>query len=241
MPSRSPSSQQLPTPVIGTVWIIDDDESSRLAIESLVQSIGYSTQVFSLAADYLAARTSHLRTENGVLISDIRIPGMSGLELLDRLVVLGAAPPTIFVSAAVALLDKPVDAVALKRELAMNVRRFRNGWPMIAMLILALLIFFADTVGDVEIAWQRATSGMRTRDASLGIVQVTPMFEEPSHGRECLCKSNGREWKGRSEREARYARISFAGQQHRTRSGSPPMGSDEHMMTCAVDVRVREQ
>ncbi|WP_128596590.1 response regulator transcription factor [Paraburkholderia kirstenboschensis] len=134
MPPRNPSSQPLPTPVIGTVWIIDDDESSRLAIESLVQSIGYSTQV-SLAADYLAARTSHLRTENGVLISDIRMPGMSGLELLDRLVVLGAAPPTIFVSAfpsdglrlqvqaspAVALLDKPVDAVALKRELA-NIR-----------------------------------------------------------------------------------------------------------------------
>ncbi|WP_258879025.1 response regulator transcription factor [Paraburkholderia sp. BL6669N2] len=135
MPPRNPSSQPLPTPVSGTVWIIDDDESSRLAIESLVQSIGYSTQVFSLAADYLAARTSHLRTENGVLISDIRMPGMSGLELLDRLVVLGAAPPTIFVSAfpsdglrlqvqaspAVALLDKPVDAVALKRELA-NIR-----------------------------------------------------------------------------------------------------------------------
>ncbi|MGF6702415.1 hypothetical protein OKW38_007092 [Paraburkholderia sp. MM5496-R1] len=103
LPSRSPSRQQLPTPVFGTVWIIDDDESSRLASETLVQSIGYS--------------------------------GMSGLELLDRLVVLGAAPPTIFVSAfpsdgcicggkaspAVALLDKPVNAIALKRELA-NIR-----------------------------------------------------------------------------------------------------------------------
>jgi len=57
------------------------------------------------------------------------------LELLDSLVALGAAPPTIFVSAfpsdglrlrvqagpAVALLDKPVDAAALKRELA-NIR-----------------------------------------------------------------------------------------------------------------------
>ncbi|WP_429493986.1 response regulator [Paraburkholderia sp. RAU6.4a] len=64
-----------------------------------MQSIGYSTQVFPLATDYLAARTSHLRTQNGVLISDIRMPGMSGVELLDRLVALGAAPPTIFVSA----------------------------------------------------------------------------------------------------------------------------------------------
>ena len=115
----------------GTVWIVDDDESSRLAIESLVQSLGYPTQVFAAPDEYLAARTSRLRTEDGVLISDIRMPGMSGLELLDRLVALGTAPPTIFVSAfpsdalrlrvqasaAVALLDKPVDATVLKREL----------------------------------------------------------------------------------------------------------------------------
>ena len=130
MPSGSPSNPPLRSRAPRTVWIVDDDQSSRLAIESLVQSIGYFTQTFSLPTDYLAARTSYLRKEDGVLISDIRMPGMSGMELLDRLVALGAAPPTIFVSAfpsdelrrvkaspAVVLLDKPVDAAAPKREL----------------------------------------------------------------------------------------------------------------------------
>jgi len=135
MPSESPSNPPLQSRAPRTVWIVDDDQSSRLAIESLVQSIGYFTQTFSLPTDYLEARASHLRTEDGVLISDIRMPGMSGLELLDRLVALGAAPPTIFVSAfpsdelrlrvkaspAVVLLDKPVDVAALKRELE-NIR-----------------------------------------------------------------------------------------------------------------------
>ncbi|MEX3964620.1 response regulator transcription factor [Paraburkholderia sp. EG286B] len=135
MPSSRPTSAPPPSRAQGTVWIVDDDESSRLAIESLVESLGYPTQVFAAPDEYLAARTARLRTEDGVLISDIRMPGMTGLELLDRLVALGAAPPTIFVSAfpsdelrlrvrasaAVALLDKPVDAMALKRELA-NIR-----------------------------------------------------------------------------------------------------------------------
>ncbi|MGF6640840.1 FixJ family two-component response regulator [Paraburkholderia sp. MM5496-R1] len=131
MSSRSPSQRQPRASVSGIVWIVDDDESSRLALESLVQSLGYSTETYSLPADYLAARASHRRTENGVLLSDVRMPGMSGLELLDRLVALGAAPPTIFVSAfpsdalraqvqsstAITLLDKPVDAALLKRAL----------------------------------------------------------------------------------------------------------------------------
>lgn len=102
-----------------------------MAIENLVQSLGYSTQTFALPSAYLAARASNQLAEDGVLISDVRMPGMTGLELLDRLMELGVAPPTIFVSAfpsealraqvqssgAIALLNKPVDVSLLKRAL----------------------------------------------------------------------------------------------------------------------------
>lgn len=115
----------------GEVWIVDDDGSSRLAIENLVLSLGYSTQTFATPSAYLAARASNQLADDGVLISDVRMPGMSGLELLDRLRELGVPPPTIFVSAfpgealrtqvqssgAIALLNKPLDVSLLKRAL----------------------------------------------------------------------------------------------------------------------------
>ena len=131
MSSRSIIHRRPRTSASGEVWVVDDDESSRRAIENLVQSLGYPTQTFALPSAYLAARASNLLAEAGVLISDVRMPGMSGLELLDRLMELGVAPPTIFVSAfpsealqaqvqssgAIALLNKPVEVSLLRQAL----------------------------------------------------------------------------------------------------------------------------
>lgn len=106
------------------VSIVDDDEQVRLATASLVGSFGWPTRLFASAEDFLQ---SGLIVSTACLISDFMMPGMTGVAMYDRLLALGYAPPTIFITAfpaadmkakalasgALAVLDKPVDANAI--------------------------------------------------------------------------------------------------------------------------------
>ncbi|PMS17610.1 response regulator [Trinickia dabaoshanensis] len=107
-----------------TVSIVDDDEAVRLAVASLVRSMGWEADLFASAEQLLAS--PHLG-DTTCLISDVRMPGMSGTVLHDRLVQLGYAIPTVFVTAfptpelcakvgtdgILAVIEKPVDAQAM--------------------------------------------------------------------------------------------------------------------------------
>ena len=116
-------------PFFGTVSIVDDNEASRLAIANLVRSLGWQTLLFDSAEAYLSRRSLADGDDLGCLISDVRMPGMSGIELHERLLASGYAPPTIFVTAfrtdalrarvaengALALLQKPIDTQELQQ------------------------------------------------------------------------------------------------------------------------------
>jgi two-component system nitrogen regulation response regulator GlnG len=65
-----------------TVWIVDDDRSIRWVLEKALQQAGMTTQSFE-SADGVISRLSHHQPD--VIISDIRMPGASGLELLARI------------------------------------------------------------------------------------------------------------------------------------------------------------
>ena len=75
---------------------MDDDESVRDAIRSLLRSAGLDAEVFASGEDFLR---SGPHEETKCLILDIRMPGMSGLELQRRLVADGSRVPIIFVTA----------------------------------------------------------------------------------------------------------------------------------------------
>jgi two-component system response regulator FixJ len=64
------------------IAIVEDDQSARVVIVDLVSSMGFEAQAFERAEDFLR---SHQITRADCLITDVRMPGMSGLELLDRL------------------------------------------------------------------------------------------------------------------------------------------------------------
>jgi FixJ family two-component response regulator len=82
-------------PVVG---IVDDDESVRDSISSLVRSAGYRTAVFASANEFLTS--NYVGDGRGmILLLDISMPGFGGFELQRRLIDLKCSIPVIFVTA----------------------------------------------------------------------------------------------------------------------------------------------
>jgi FixJ family two-component response regulator len=119
------------------VSIVDDDESVREAMKSLVRSFGYSVETFGSAAEFLASA----QIENtDCLVTDVQMPGLSGVELQNRLLSDGYHMPTIFISAfpnsqieewvvhrgAIAYLRKPFNEDELFEHLETAVKRGRG-------------------------------------------------------------------------------------------------------------------
>jgi FixJ family two-component response regulator len=120
--------------------IVDDDASVREAIENLLNSVGIKSRAFASAEAYLRASDTAAVC---CLILDMRLPGMSGLELQRRLRAQGRGAATIFVTGeldcddrlrvqmeeagALAILSKPFDAEELTRlvRIAVDARRPR--------------------------------------------------------------------------------------------------------------------
>ena len=78
------------------ISVVDDDESMREAIKGLMKSLGYTSQAFASAEEFLNSRQL-LRTS--CLIADVQMPGMTGLELHRHLVASGKSVPTILITA----------------------------------------------------------------------------------------------------------------------------------------------
>ena len=90
------------------VAIVDDDLSVRRALEGLLKSVGLRAKTFASAEEFLA---SGGQRETGCLITDVRMPGMSGLDLQAKLNASGCRLPTIFITA---YSDEKTRAQALK-------------------------------------------------------------------------------------------------------------------------------
>jgi FixJ family two-component response regulator len=108
------------------ISVVDDDASIRAAADSLLRSRGYSVGTFASAAEFLASRQLD---ETSCVITDVRMPDMSGVELQTALRNQGCSTPFIFITAfpaesarqralhdgAVCFLSKPFDAPTLIR------------------------------------------------------------------------------------------------------------------------------
>jgi FixJ family two-component response regulator len=81
------------TPLIA---IIDDDAAVREAVQGLVEAFGFAAVAFSSAEEFLQ---SERRNDTACLITDVQLPGMSGLELQSHLSLSGSRIPVIVITA----------------------------------------------------------------------------------------------------------------------------------------------
>ena len=108
----------------GIVSIVDDDASLRRSVGNLLTSAGFRVQAFASAEEFLA---SPQRANTGCLVLDLRMAGMSGLDLLKHLGTIGSRIPVVILTAhgdddarqralqagAIAFLGKPFRSDAL--------------------------------------------------------------------------------------------------------------------------------
>jgi FixJ family two-component response regulator len=78
------------------IAIVDDDDSMRSALHGLLKAVGLHAQAFASAEEFLKSGQQH---QVACLIADIRMPGMSGLELQAKLNAERCRIPTIFITA----------------------------------------------------------------------------------------------------------------------------------------------
>jgi two-component system, LuxR family, response regulator FixJ len=78
-----------------TIYIVDDDEAVRNSLRFLLKSVGHTCQTLASANEFLE---TYQPQHPGCLILDVRMPGMSGLELQQRLNLRGAIIPVIFIT-----------------------------------------------------------------------------------------------------------------------------------------------
>jgi FixJ family two-component response regulator len=81
---------------VSSISVVDDDESLRESLEGLLKAMGYSVNIFSSAEGFLS---SEALAKTDCLILDVRMPGMSGPELQQKLKILGRRIPIIFITA----------------------------------------------------------------------------------------------------------------------------------------------
>ena len=105
----------------GMIAIVDDDEAVREAMRTLVRSLGYGVSTFGSAEEFLK---SEQFSDTSCLITDLQMPGLSGLDLQDLLIARGHRFPIIFITGypdedvriramkagAIAFLSKPFNA-----------------------------------------------------------------------------------------------------------------------------------
>jgi FixJ family two-component response regulator len=123
-----------------TVFVVDDDEAVRDSLRWLLEANGYRVQCFNSAEEFLEAYQPAQAGQIACLILDVRMSGMSGLELQERLIADNTALPIIFVTGhgdvpmavstmkkgAMDFIEKPFDEAELRKLVERMLEKARS-------------------------------------------------------------------------------------------------------------------
>ena len=183
---RSPPSAAPGTaPAAATVYVVDDDRAAREAMRLLLEQAGYNVDAFGGAAAFLASYEPHSRC---CIITDVRMPGMTGLELLAQIGETAGGPPTIVVTGkgdiamavqailagAIDFIEKPTAPDALLAAVDRALRQAASPAEKSARQAAAASRFSRLTKREREVA-QLVVAGHANKEiaARLGISQRT--------------------------------------------------------------------
>ncbi|MDB6086519.1 MAG: DNA-binding response regulator [Gammaproteobacteria bacterium] len=169
----------------GVVFVVDDDLSIRDALSTLIRSVGIEVRGFASAAEFLAAALPEVPT---CLVLDVRLPGISGLDLQRELARAGVHIPIIFISGhgdipmtvramkagAVEFLLKPVREQDLLDAIAQAIEKDRAARRQRAELASVRLRYASLTPRENEVV-SRITRGSLNKQvaADLGVTEIT--------------------------------------------------------------------
>lgn len=145
----------------GPVYLVDDDPSVLASLSALLETSGFSVRAFPSAMAFLQAE---IPTE-GCLVVDLKMPGMSGLELQRRLVAQAAQLPVIFITAygdvgpaveamklgAIDFIEKPYDDELLLDTVRRGLERNRRDIDAEELRVAALARFETLTPREREV------------------------------------------------------------------------------------------
>ena len=126
----------------GVVFVVDDDAAMRRSLQSLIRSIGLRVELFASAQDFLRCTPP---STPGCLVLDVRLPGLSGLDLQRRM--------------AEANLDIPIVFITAHGDVPMTVRAMKGG----AVEFLTKPFRDQDLLDAIQLGLQRAREARAQR------------------------------------------------------------------------------
>jgi FixJ family two-component response regulator len=169
----------------GLVLIVDDDISIRDALCTLIRSVGFEVRTFTSAAEFLGAPLPDVPT---CLVLDVRLPGLSGLDLQRELSRIGVYIPIIFISGhgdipmtvramkagAVEFLIKPLREQDLLDAITLAIDKDRSARRQRAELATVRVCYASLTPREIEVV-SKITRGLLNKQvaADLGVTEIT--------------------------------------------------------------------
>ena len=183
------------------VFVIDDDESMRRSLATLLRSVKLDARVFSSPQEFMRAERPDAP---GCLVLDVRLPGLSGLAFQEQLAKDGIALPIIFITGhgdvpmtaramkagAVEFLSKPFDDQVLLDAIHGAIERDRQRWRHAAQLAELQARYRALTEREREI-FKLVVAGPLNKQiaAELGLSVVTVKVHRAQVMRKMAAKS----------------------------------------------------